>query len=344
MLTFECFKGLPLEYELFLVEKYDSYKTTCRYIEIYLSNCYINYILVFDDNKLIDVLLFESKENSCLLLNSLVGIAPEIIEGCTRSIFEKHPQIKKVIIPASYNCYTIRKSFLISKTDDHILHLPTSMDEYYSQLSSKMRKNIKSCYSKFTKDYPQAVFKVFCKSDISRDMVERIIHLNMDRMKQKGVIPGRNDADVIQIHHYAQYYGCVTCIELDGVIVAGNISYIMNKRIFGFVTAHDNNYSAYNLGRMCRMKVIENSISKGLSAYHLLWGNSEYKVKLKAVPTPLYSFEIHKSYSIEYIINSTKAAVAGLFLRLKQSELAKPLRNVIKACRVKKTALEQKPN
>lgn len=343
-MTFECFKGLPLEYESFLVEKYDSYKTTCRYIEIYLDNSEINHVKVFDSEELIDILLFESKDNSCFLLNSLVSIAPEIIEGCTRSIFEKHPEKKKVIVPATYNRYKIRKCFLTSKTDDHILHLPSSMDEYYSQLSSKTRKNIKSCYSKFIKNYPQVVFKTIYKTDISKDFIIRIIRMNIDRMRYKGVIPGRNDADVIQIYQYAQYYGCVTCIEIDGVIVAGNISYIMNKRIYGLVTAHDNDYSAYNPGRMCRMKVIENSISKGLSAYHLLWGNSEYKVKLKAVPAPLYSFEIHKSYTPEYILNSTKAAVKGIYLRFKQSEFTKPLRNAIKACRVKKLTQEQKTN
>lgn len=57
MISIECIKGLPLQYESFLRERYDSYITTYRYVEVYYPTCEVHYMLVYEGGILIDLLI-----------------------------------------------------------------------------------------------------------------------------------------------------------------------------------------------------------------------------------------------------------------------------------------------
>ena len=72
MITIQYFNGLPLEYESFLIEKYKSFFTTCRYLEIYQPGDEINYVLISENGSLIEVLIFEMKGDTITCLNKLV--------------------------------------------------------------------------------------------------------------------------------------------------------------------------------------------------------------------------------------------------------------------------------
>lgn len=342
MISIELFKGLPLEYESFLIEQYDSFMTTCRYIEIYYPTHDVNYMIVKEDGNMIELLVFGNKDKTCICFNSLVDINQCIVDEFIKKIFQAYSFVKKIIIGASYNCYTLNNSFLNSSTNDYILHLPSTIDDYYSGLGSKMRRNLKSNQAKLLRDFPQINFVTIFSDEITEDLVKRVIQLNIERMKHKGVIPGKNDIDIQKIYSFSKHYGCVAYIEIDGKIIAGNICYILNNRIFGHVIAHDNNFSSYNIGYICQLHLIKTLIDKGLSKFHFLWGNSEYKIKLQAKPHSLFSYHVHRTYSLSLIFNKYKAKVLGLIVQVRNSTYTKPLRSVVKSYR--RNGLKQRLN
>jgi hypothetical protein len=336
MISFECVSGLPLEFESFLVEKYDSYKTTCRYLEVYFPTCDINHMLVFDDDEFVELLIFANRGDTTTCFNLFADFDHHIVTKFTRLLFEKYPAIRRVKFNASYKDLDLKKSFLFSKSNDYIVNLPATVDDYYSQLGSTTRKHIKNYKSRLLRDYPQANFRLISGADIQDDVIDRIIQLNVERMKYKGIVPGLNSEENDKIHAFSQFYGRVAYIEIDGNIVAGCIAYVLNKRLFLHIIAHDNNHSKYNVGQLCLFFLIQSSIESQLSTFHFLWGDNEYKMRFGAKPHALYSYFVYRSYSVDYIINNAKNLLIRTFIRFRNSKYSKPIRDAVKGYRRRK--------
>jgi hypothetical protein len=335
MILFKYFKGLPLDYEYFLVRKYDSFSTTCRYIEVFYPTYDINYFLVYNDSILIDVLVFGNKGNTSQCFNSLVEIDQDIILTFANKIFEKFPDIQKVFIDASYKCYNLNNSFLLKKSDDHILDLPATLDDYNLILGYHTRKNLKNRKVRLLKDYSNVNFITKFGTEIEKTLIDKIIQLNCDRLKHKGIKPIKNNIENDIIYKYSQSYGCVNYLEIDGLIVAGCISTIVNKGIFIQIIAFDNDFAKNNVGEICVIKLIETSIERGLKTIHFLWGETELKKRLLAKPHILYSYLIFRAYSLDFLISKVKTMIILSLNSFKLSKHTLLFRNLIKSFRRK---------
>ncbi len=335
MITFECVSGLPLEFESFLLDKYDSYKTTCRYLEVYFPTCDINHMLVYEDGKFAELLIFANRGDTTTCFNLFVDFDHHLVSKFTELLFEKYPVIRRVKFNASYRDLGLKKSFLFSKSNDYIVDLPPTVNDYYLQLGSTTRKHIKNYKSRLLRDYPQANFQLKCRDEIDDSIIDRIIQLNVERMKYKGIVPGLSSDENAKIHAFSQHYGCIAYIEIDGEIVAGCIAYVLNKRIFLHIIAHDNNYSKHNVGQVCLFFLIQSAIEKQLNTFHFLWGDNEYKIRFGAKPHALFSYFVYRSYSVDYIINKAKTIFIRSYIRFRNSKYSKPIRDAVKKYRKK---------
>ena len=322
MISIECNKGLPLEYESFLIERYDSFITTCRYVEIYYPTYDIHHMLVYQDGRLIELLLLGNKGGVAVCFNALVKLEADVMEKCIKKIFEVFPKIYKIKIDASYVHYELSKSILFYKSDDHILELPSSLDTYSAALGSKTRKHVKARQAKLNDEFSTVNFVTKFGADIEETIVDKIIQLNCDRMKHKGKVHGIDSNYKRNIYRYSQHYGYVVYLELDGEIVAGCIASIINKALFLHVIAHDNDYSKYNVGEVCVFNLIQTSIDKGLTTLHFLWGVSELKRRFLAKPHILYSYFVYRNYSFAYLNEKMKVKLMELLLRLKDKKIS----------------------
>jgi len=327
----KLFKGLPFEYESFLIEKYDSFITTCRYIQIYYSTYDVNYFIVYDNSIIKDVFVFGNKANTSQIFNSLVEIDEDIIVELIKNIFDKCPFIRKVFIDASYAQFALKHSISLCKSDDYILNLPLTMDDFYFQLGYHTRKNIKNRKVRLQKDYQTVNCVTKYGQEIEKTLIEKIVQLNCDRLKHKGIKPGKYNSNTDNIFKYSIDYGCVSYLEIDGKIVAGCISTIVNKAIFIHVIAFDNNYAKNNVGEICVFQLIQTSIEKGLKTIHFLWGKTELKKRLLAKPHLLFSYLIFKSHSLDYMMHKFKTIWHLAFIQFKQSKYSLPFRHVIKS-------------
>ena len=330
MYLFEFCQGLPLEHESFLLEKYDSFITTCRYIEIYYPTYDVNYFLVYENSSLIDLFVFGNNGSTSQIFNSLVEIKEDLIVELIRNIFERFPIIQKVFIDASYTGYILKNSVPLCQSDDYVLNLPLTMDDYYSELGYHTRKNIKNRKVRLQKDFPTVNCVTKYGHEIEKPIIEKIIHLNCDRLKHKGIKPDLCDTYIDNIYKYSLSYGCVSYLEIDGMIVAGCISTIANKGIFIHVIGFDNNYAKNNVGEICVFQLVQTSIEKGLTTIHFLWGETELKKRLLAKPHLLFSYLIFRTHSIDYIITKFKTMCLHAFIHIKQSKYSLPFRQLIK--------------
>lgn len=333
MNTIDCFSGLPFEYESFLIEKYDSFITTCRYSEIYFPLHEKCYLIVRDDGKMSELLVFANKGNTATCMNSLARIDSEIVNACILKIFEKYPMINRVEIVASYTPYEINKSVLYKISDDYILNIPESTEDFYSVLGSKTRKHLRQRVKKLEAEFGSVNFVIKSGKDIEQPLIDKIVEFNRERMKQKGTVSGIDPLFQYNMFKYSERYGMVGYLELDGRIVAGSISTVLNGSIFIHVIAHDNEFVKYNVGEVCAFDTIQASIDNGVSSVHFLWGESELKKRFMAQPSLLYFYYVYKDYSLDYMLRKIHAVLYANTNNFKHSKYSRPLRNVIRTIR-----------
>lgn len=336
MITIEYNKGLPLEYESFLIERYGSFITTCRYIEIYYAKHEVYYMLVSENGTLIELLIFGNLGYTSLCFNALVEIDQRIIEECSRKLFELYPSIKKIKIDASYVNYTFDKSVLHCKSCDYILNLPSTFEDYNLELGTKTRKHLRQRIERLKREFSSVNFNTSSSVDIQEAVIDKIIQFNYNRMKTKGKKSGINETYKKYMYKYAQHYGTVAYLELDGAIVAGCISTVLNNHIFLHVVSHDDNFSKYNVGEVCVFNLLQACNDKQISIIHFLWGESELKRRLLAKPHQISSYFIYRNYSLDYIFSKVKEQFFDILNEFKHSKFAVPIKNTITSLRTKK--------
>jgi hypothetical protein len=333
MTSIEYKKGLPIGYESFLIERYNSYITTCRYIEIHYPAHDIYYMLVYDNGNLVDLLVFGNRKSDAICFNALVSINSAVLEECLRKVFEVYPKIRQIKIDASYTEYKLEKSILVFKSDDQILFLPATVDEYLSELGAKTRKHLKARKANLEKEFEQVSFVTKIGGEIEESSIEKIVQFSRARVKQKGRNFGIDKTYTDNLYRYSRHYGCVVYLELDGVMVAGCISTIINKEIFVHVIAYDDNFSKYNVGEVCVFDLIQTSINNGLVKFHFLWGFNELKRRLQARQNLLFSYMVYRNYSFKYFSTKLKVILFEFMYRFKDTGMFKPLKTSLSTLR-----------
>jgi len=321
MISIECHTGLPFEYESYLIERYCSFTNTCHYIATYYPDFAINHMLLKKNEKLVDILIFGIKGNTCTCFNSLAYIDQEIKSEFTKSVFVLFPTIRKIAIKASYSSYEFDKFITLPKSEDYILKLSKTLDDYNTQLGTKTRKHLKARIAKLQKEFSTVNFVLSYGTEIQKMVIDKIVQFNWDRMKHKGKKSGIDELYKDNMFKFAQHYGCIAYLELDGNIVAGCITTVLNKELFFHVIAHDNNLSKFNVGEVCAYHLIESSINKELETMHFLWGKSEMKRRFQAEPQQLYSYLVFRKYSFDFLICKFQNDVLDLLIRIKHSGL-----------------------
>lgn len=344
MISIKCFNGLPLEYESFLIKRYDSFVTTCRYIETFQTINDINYMLMHENDTLIELLIFDNKGNTSRCLNELVHIEQNIFAEFTKYIFKHYPAIKKIEIISSYNALSLNKSILFRSSDDFVISLPSTIDSYYLELGATTRQHVKNYKRRLIRDYPQVNFVTKMGTEIEEDIIDKIIQLNFDRIRHKGEIPNLNRSHVNDFFKHSQHYGCVSYIEIDGLIIAGCIAFMSGKSMSLYIIGHDNNFSQYNVGQLGLIYLIQTSIENGFSTCHLLWGEREYKTRFLAKPQPMNSYIVFKTYSLDFIFGKIREMRLHIFHKIRISKYAKPIKEIIKFYRRRKSLNQLKKN
>lgn len=342
MITIEHIKGLPLEHESFLIEKYGSFITTCKYIEIYYPKHEVNYMLVTENGTLIELLIFGNLRHTSFCFNALVVIDQYIIEVCSQKLFEIYPSIKKIKIDATYGKYALDNSVLHYKSCDYILKLPTTFEEYNQELGTKTRKHLRQRLERLKREFTSVKFNTCANDDIDETVIDKIIQFNCNRMKTKGKKSRINDTYKNYMHKYTQCYGIVAYLELDGAIVAGCITTFLNNHIFLHVLAHDDNFSKYNVGEVCVFNLLQTCNEKQISIIHFLWGESELKRRFLAKPHSISTYYIFRNRSIDFYLSRVNEQLFEVLNDFKRSKYAVPINYLVKSIRTKKRSVSKK--
>jgi hypothetical protein len=244
------------------------------------------------------VLLFRIEENRVTVLNESMSVSAKEIDRFASHIFTHFPNVDMVSFnairtdsgPVSYpaqrfNCL-----------EDIVVDLPDTQQEYLASLSKAMRKNIKRYLNKMQLDLPSLQHKVFVAGEIEDRHVRDIIELNKARMQGKQKLSTYDALETKQIIDLAKQCGFIRILQLDGVIVAGEICTRIGNHYFSHVGAHDPLYDEYRLGALnCYLTICE-CIKRGGKQFHFLWGQYDYKYSLRGVQQDLDHVAVYRSH------------------------------------------------
>jgi len=160
-------------------------------------------------------------------------------------------------------------------TQDIVLDLPSTVDEYMARLGKSTRSYVKRYLNKLRREHPSFSFAVYANEDVSEEHVRAIIGFNKARMSGRNKESYIDEQEERRILELLKLRGFVCVATVDGKVCAGTINTCFGKNYFLQVIAHDPVYDDYGLGTLCCYLTICECIARKGHAYPFLWGQYE---------------------------------------------------------------------
>lgn len=244
-----------------------------------------------------DIFLYRREQRSVRVINEQMPLSDASINRFAQAMFERYPEIDRVL----FHAVDVAKSKLAfpsqryTCTNDITMPLPATVDEYYASLGKSTRKTLNQNGNRLQRRYDSFRFTVLEAHEVSDSQLRDIISLNHARMAGKSRVSAINETEAAHIIAFAKQCGLVGIIHIDGKIRAGAICYRIGDHYHLRVIGHDPDYNAYGLGMLCCYRTICESVARGGTMFHFMWGQEEYKYRLLGVQREMSHIVIYRS-------------------------------------------------
>ncbi len=253
--------------------------------------------VVREGTRIVTIFLFVRTQGQVHVLNEVIPIGAREISRFAEYIFAAFRKVTVITFHAiQTDIRRLRFPYQrFNCSEDIVLALPQNEQEYLAQLGKHSRKNIKYYMNKLKREHPTFEFKVFSKGEITHQQIRDIVILNRQRMAGKNKVSAFDDEETDRIITLVNECGMVGVATIDGKVCAGAICLCIGKNYFLNVISHDSAYDDYRMGTLCCFMTICESIARGGSEFHFLWGRYEYKSTLLGVPRDLDHVNVYRS-------------------------------------------------
>lgn len=249
------------------------------------------------EGKVIAVLLFRCEGRCATVLNEQIAMSSDAIDRFTRYVFERFCTIDKLVFPAIRS--EVRQLAFPSqefyRTEDIVLKLPPTPEDYLASLGKATRKNMKYHGNRLRRNYPGLEFRVFIDGDIPDQHVRNIVELNRARMAAKNKLSEIDAKETDRLVRLVRRGGLVSAMLLAGRVVAGTVCSRVGGNYFMHINAHDPMYDDARLGKLCCFMTINDCITRHGKEFHFMWGRFEYKYLLLGVQQDFNELVIYRS-------------------------------------------------
>jgi hypothetical protein len=245
----------------------------------------------------IALLLLRIDGSQVQVLNEQIDVGSTEIERFARYVFSSRPSVKTIQFRA---IQTVLHNFplpfqQVNISEDIVIALPDSSEEYSARLGKATRKNIKHHLCRLKRSFPELVHQVYAKEEASEQQVREIIALNRARMAGKNKSSYIDNEEEERILRLVKRCGIVSVMAIEGKVCAGVICYQIGANYFSLVNGHAKEYDDYRIGTLCFYQTICACIERGGKEYHFMWGQYPYKYMLLGVQRDLNNLAIYRS-------------------------------------------------
>jgi CelD/BcsL family acetyltransferase involved in cellulose biosynthesis len=231
------------------------------------------------------------------LLNELVAIERADVERLAQRLFARHPEVRRIrLIKVATNLDGARLPHLrLPGGSDHVIALPPDDRAYEAALGASTRRNLKHWSNKLRRARTDLRFETLDRGAITSALVARVVEMNRARMRVKARASGLDEAYQRSLSRFLGDFGVATIIRFGDEVVAGTLCSRVAGRFFLHVIAHDPRHDALRLGHLCLRESIRVAIAERATAFHLLWGDFDYKRHLLGVRERMFDWFLYRT-------------------------------------------------
>lgn len=243
-----------------------------------INDCTHTYV-ARQGGKAMAVLLFRCEGRRATVLNEQIALTSSAIDMFVRYVFDRFRAIDTIVFPAirSEARHLAFPNQEFYRTEDIVLQLPATAEDYLASLGKATRKNMKYHGNRLRRNYPGLEFRVFVDSAIPDQHVRDIIELNRARMAIKNKSSDIDAEETDRLVRLVRRSGLVSAMLLDGRVVAGTVCSRVGSNYFMHINAHDPMYDDARLGKLCCFMTINDCIARRGKEFHFMWGRFDYK-------------------------------------------------------------------
>jgi hypothetical protein len=265
--------------------------------------------------KTVAIFLFRIEGSIARVINEWMPVDDAEASRFAASLFANYPSVGAVVFGA-VTASISRPAFPYQRadvTEDSVLTLPDSDEEFLARLGKSMRNNIRYYLNKLKRERPSFRFAVYRGSEADEGDMREIVRLNRIRMQNKNKVSANDDAALEKILQLARATGLVGVVTVDGRLCAGVIGYRIGDHFFSWVRSHNPAFDDYRLGRLTAYLMIGAAIASGIREYHFMWGREEHKAMLQGVERRferivLYRSRLHMLRHAGIVLNTARIA------------------------------------
>ncbi|HJV86238.1 MAG TPA: GNAT family N-acetyltransferase [Noviherbaspirillum sp.] len=268
------------------------------------------------------VLLYQREKNAVTVVSEFVHLDEDDIRRFVGHMFDLNPSLKRVTFNrARADIRNLPYPWhAVDHTEDMIIELPATVQEYDARVGKNMRRNIKRYTSALQRDFPSYTYHIKDADEISEQEIRDIIRLGCIRMESKNIAPRYTEAETQWIVQLAKQCGLVGIATVEGKVCAGAIGFRIGENYFMHIIAHDPRFNDYSLGILCYYHTICEGIARGGKRFHLLQGRYGYKYRLQAERHDIRHIDIYRSplHAVMHSRRILRKALDGQILAMKQ--------------------------
>lgn len=251
--------------------------------------------------EVIGVLLFRMRGSHVVVLTEMFALEQEIADEFCSAVFSRFAYADAVCFnavmlprPLVRRC---RQDYAFS--ENYVIDLPGSVDDYLAALGKSTRKTIKGYGNKLRRDYPGLRWEVRRGADMGdgelATLVKQLQAFKRDSMALRGKRAEIDARDTERMITFASECGLIGIASIDGRVCGGSLACRIGDNYVMLLSAADPALEAYRFGMLCCFWSVCDCIVAGARQCHLLWGRYQYKTQLLGVPQPLYRLNLYRS-------------------------------------------------
>lgn len=235
------------------------------------------------------ILLFRKQGCVAQVANEVIRISPEVLQRFSKSILSHFSDIHFIRLHAVILQEPLKGALIQSSifSEDYILQLPTSKEQWMASLSARAREKLRSYLRRALSEENGIQFFTYKQESIQEKDVRAVLKLNQSRMQNKGKKYGMTITEENKLCLQMKKKGQIFLLKKDDKVCAGLLCSVVGTDIYMHVLAHDPVFDNLRLGLVCCSRTIDYVISQKYQRLHFLWGHYEYKKQLGAKPVDL---------------------------------------------------------
>jgi CelD/BcsL family acetyltransferase involved in cellulose biosynthesis len=278
-----------------LPERYSSCFSTPEYFALY-DNPPSVCVCEFHDPR--HVIFFSPRGRTVDVLNKLIDIEPDVVVRLAQAVFRAYPRVDRIRLEIKFPPEELHGALRVRlRNDDLVVPLPATQEEYRAGLGRRTRQNINQYSNRLERRYPDFRLSKLEKDEIPFSLVEQVAAWNRERMHRKGTVSlyEVNPEKLVPLWRLLRSYGVALCGHIGDECVAAQLFLHVGHETWVHTVGFESDFEDVHLGLLMAYFTVLESIERGCSRMHMLWGTPTYKQRLGAQPVPAYQVSLFRA-------------------------------------------------